>query len=122
MTEHARPINECILMAPKELGLETRVSFQRAALGELERLPDGTGRLVLDLSTTDMLNSAGLTTLMLIQRRAASRRQAVCLRGARRDVRYLLALTKLDDLFEIDSTAAPNGGATGDNSTAPKGA
>lgn len=107
MTDPTRSSTERTLVAPKELGLETRVSFQRAALGELGELPDGAGRLVLDLSGTETLNSAGLTTLMLIQRRASSRRQSVCLRGTREDVRYLLALTKLDDLFEIEGEAKP---------------
>ena len=43
---------------------------------------------------------------MLIQRRAAERRQAVVLRNASDEIRFLLVLTKLDDLFQLESTYA----------------
>jgi anti-anti-sigma regulatory factor len=58
--------------------------------------------LVIDLTGTRAVDSAGLGTLMLIQRRAADRRQTVCLRGANDELRFLLVLTKLDDLFELE--------------------
>ncbi len=41
---------------------------------------------------------------MLIQRKAAERRLIVCLRGANEELRFLLVLTKLDDLFELESS------------------
>lgn len=93
---------ERILTAPDELGLESRVAFRRAALEALEGLPDGDGRLILDLRGTRSVDSAGLTTLMLIQRRAAARRQVVRLRGALAELRVLLVLTKMDELFELE--------------------
>jgi hypothetical protein len=40
---------------------------------------------------------------MLIQRKAAEHRQTVCLRGANEELRFLLVLTKLDDLFELEA-------------------
>jgi anti-anti-sigma regulatory factor len=61
---------------------------------------------VIDLVATRKVDSAGLGALMLIQRRAAERRQAVVLRNASDELRYLLVLTKLDDLFEVESPAA----------------
>lgn len=90
------------LTAPEALGLDTRVSFRRSASALLEDLPDGTGRLVIDLSTTLQVDSAGLGALMMIQRKAAERRQTICLRGANEELRFLLVLTKLDDLFELE--------------------
>ena len=39
----------------------------------------------------------------LVQRKAAERRQTVCLRGANEELRFLLVLTKLDDLFELET-------------------
>ena len=39
---------------------------------------------------------------MMIHRKAAERRQAVCLRGVNEELRFLLVLTKLDDLFELE--------------------
>lgn len=92
-----------ILAAPEELGLATGAPFRRAATELLAGLPDGSGRLVIDLTRTFRVDSAGLSALMLIQRKAAERRQAVCLRNANEELRFLLVLTKLDDLFELET-------------------
>src|SRR3989449_10885924 len=59
---------------------------------------------------------------MLIQRRAAERRLTVCLRGANEELRFLLVLTKLDDLFELESgggCAAPPWPAGGARRSCP---
>jgi len=105
LTMSTRPM-EKVLAAPEALGLESRSDFRRAAGELLEQLPEGSGRLILDLSATRQVDSAGLGALMLIQRKAAERRQTVCLRGANEELRFLLVLTKLDDLFEIESGVA----------------
>jgi anti-anti-sigma factor len=91
------------LSAPDTLGLETRVQIRKAAIQLLEEMPEGTGRLVIDLGHTRYVDSAGLGALMLIQRRAAERRQAVVLRNANEEIRFLLVLTKLSDLFQVDA-------------------
>jgi anti-anti-sigma factor len=91
------------LSAPDTLGLETRVQIRKAAIQLLEEMPEGTGRLVIDLGRTRYVDSAGLGALMLIQRRAAERRQAVVLRNANEEIRFLLVLTKLSDLFQVDA-------------------
>ena len=91
------------LVAPEILGLETRVEIRRAAVELLEGLPEGTGRLVVDLTHTRQVDSAGLGALMLIQRMAAQRRQVVVLRNPSEEVRFLLTLTKLYDLFLVES-------------------
>lgn len=97
----SRP-TEKVLAAPEQLGLESRTGFRRTAAELLQQLPEGAGRLILDLSATRAVDSAGLGALMLIQRKAAERRQVVCLRGASEELRFLLVLTKLDDLFELE--------------------
>ncbi len=79
-----RPMEKTIA-APERLDLESRTV------------------LVIDLSGTRSVDSAGLGALMLIQRKAAERRQTVCLRGANEELRFLLVLTKLDDLFELET-------------------
>ena len=89
--------------APDTLGLESRVAIRRTAFQLLEEMPEGTGRLVIDLSHTRHIDSAGLGALMLIQRRAAERRQTVVLRNASEEIRFLLVLTKLYDLFQIEA-------------------
>ncbi|MEP6571665.1 MAG: STAS domain-containing protein [Gemmatimonadota bacterium] len=90
------------LAAPEHLGLDSRTDFRQAAAALLEQLPERTGRLVIDLSSTKQVDSAGLGALMLVQRRAAERRQVVVLRNANDELRFLLVLTKLDDLFQLE--------------------
>ena len=90
------------LSAPDTLGLESRVEIRKAAIRLLEGMPEGAGRLVIDLRRTRHVDSAGLGALMLIQRRAAERRQTVVLRNPNEEIRFLLVLTKLYDLFQIE--------------------
>lgn len=92
------------IAAPATLGLDTRHEFRRAAIDLLDTLPEGRGRLVIDLAPTSHVDSAGLGALMLIQRHAAERRQVVALEGASDELRFLLTLTKLDDLFEVSAS------------------
>lgn len=103
LTEMSPRRAEKVLAAPEQLSLESRTSFRRLATELLEQMAEGSGRLVIDLSGTRHVDSAGLGSLMLIQRKAAERRQTVCLRGANEELRFLLVLTKLDDLFELES-------------------
>jgi anti-anti-sigma factor len=90
------------LAAPETLGLESRVEILKAAVQLLEEMPEGSGRLVIDLTHTRQVDSAGLGALMLIQRRASDRRQIVVLRNPSEEIRFLLVLTKLAELFQID--------------------
>ena len=90
------------LSAPDTLGLESRVEIRKAAMQLLEAMPEGTGRLVIDLGRTRHVDSAGLGALMLIQGAAAERRQTVVLRNPSEEIRFLLVLTKLSDLFHIE--------------------
>ncbi len=93
------------MAAPATLGLETRVEFRKAAIALLEALPEGEGRLLIDLAATRHVDSAGLGALMLVQRRAAERRQAVVLLNPTDELRFLLAITKLNALFELEPAA-----------------
>ena len=99
------------LFAPERLGLDTRIEFRTTAVEHLDRLPQETGTLVIDLSRTRHVDSAGLGALMLVQRRAAERRQTVVLRQPGDELRFLLAITKLAELFELDPPREPRGGA-----------
>jgi anti-anti-sigma factor len=64
-------------------------------------MPAG-GTLVLDLSGTIRVDSAGLSVLMLIQRQSEDRCQHVVLRQPSDELTYLLALTQMSDLFRIE--------------------
>ena len=65
------------LAAPEILGLETRVEIRQAAAQLLEGMPEGSGRLIIDLMHTREVDSAGLGALMLIQRMAAERLESL---------------------------------------------
>lgn len=98
--------DEKAIVAPAHLGGDTRQEFRRSAVELLDSLPEGTGVLVVDLSATRLMDSAGLGSLIYVRQHAATRRQVVRLRGVNEEIRLLLALTKLDDLFEIDHHGA----------------
>ena len=98
---------ETTVQAPASLGIETRAFFRRQAQEALERMyaAGGAGELVIDLSGTRSVDSAGLGVLVLIQRRAAEARKTVRLRGASEELRFLLVMTRLDDRFVIEGPA-----------------
>ena len=90
-----------VLAAPSRLDLDARSAFRRAAQAALAALPEG-GTLVVDLSDTLDIDSAGLGTLVVVQRAAASRDQGVRLIGVRPEIVTLLTVTRLIDLFAIE--------------------
>lgn len=97
-----------MVRAPEALDRDSRKAFRRAALAAVETtLGDAPGgRLVVDLSGTKRVDSAGLGALITVQQRAAELRRTVCLRGASEELRFLLVLTRLDDRFEFEPPAA----------------
>lgn len=100
-------MGEYVVQAPTALGIETRALFRRQALETLERLVAAgeDAPLIIDVSGTRAVDSAGLGVLVLIQRRAAEARRSVRLRGAPEELRYLLVMTRLDDRFVFEGPA-----------------
>jgi len=98
-------VNARVISAPEILGLDTRGGFRDEAVELLAQLPDRDGELIIDFHGTRRIDSAGLGALMLVQRKASERSQRVVLRNLRDEFRFLLVLTKLDDLFEIEAKA-----------------
>ena len=93
-----------VITAPAVLGLSTREEFRLAANDLIDELPEGQGQLVVDLGATRDVDSSGLGTLVLLQRRAAERRVGILLRAVGPELEYLLVLTKLDDLFAFEKS------------------
>ena len=93
--------------APEALDRDSRTAFRIEALAEVEtRLGDKPGRrLIVDLSATTRVDSAGLGALIMLQQRASELRLTVCLRGASEELRFLLVLTRLDNRFEFEPRA-----------------
>ncbi len=65
----------------------------------------GCDRLVVDLAATIRVDSAGLSTLVLVRERASELRRTVCLRGASEELRFLLVLIRMEDRFEFEPAA-----------------
>ncbi len=103
MADHLDPApGEQVLVAPPRLVRPASEEFRQRALVLLDRLPEGRGRLVLDLSATEDADSEGMAALIAIRRRARQRRQGVSLRGVTPSFMELLRLAKLDRQFETD--------------------
>jgi anti-anti-sigma regulatory factor len=96
-------MDESVVLAPAQLTAQFRRPFRDEVLAALALMGGvESGRLVIDLSGTLHVDSAGLGMLVMLQFRAAERRHTVVLRGASEELRCLLLLTKLDDRFEIE--------------------
>ncbi len=96
-------MNETVLAAPAHLDAQTRAAFREEALIALSRLEAQSGAcLVVDLSGTRRIDSAGLGTLVMVQLRASERKIGVVLRGASEEIRFLLLMTRLEDRFTIE--------------------
>ena len=91
---------EQVVVAPTALDLEGRAGFRRRAQEALDRMPEG-ATLVVDLGATRAVDSAGLGALIVVQRRAATRRQSVRLVRVSDELRSLLTLSRLSDLFDM---------------------
>ncbi len=91
-----------VLVAPPRLVAETRVDFRCAALDSLERAGEsGTPSLAIDMTETRDVDASGLGILVLVQKRARERGLVTRLMHTQHNVRSLLALTKLEGLFEF---------------------
>ncbi len=101
-------VDDIVVMAPAALDRDSRTAFRRSALAEVESAPAGLvgRRIVVDLTHTMRVDSAGLGALIMLQQRVAELRHTVCLRGASEELRFLLVLTRLDDRFEYEPPAA----------------
>ncbi len=95
------------IVAPTVLDSGSRSPFYEAALASLDSLgtDEPGGRLVVDMRRTDRVDSSGLSTLVLLQVRAAERKHTVALLGASEEIRFLLLMTRLEDHFDLNPDA-----------------
>jgi anti-anti-sigma factor len=93
-----------VLAAPERLVTETRLEFRRIALDHVERaVKESAPRIYVNLSATREIDASGLGVLVLLQKRARERMIATRLIKPGPEVRAILALTKLDYLFEMET-------------------
>ena len=91
------------LRAPRRLVTETRAELRDAALRCLEELVrDGAFLLTIDLADVADVDIGGVGILVLIQKRARDRGVTTRLVNAPVQVERLLALTQLDNLFDLE--------------------
>jgi anti-anti-sigma factor len=102
-TTSSTELPEYLIHAPKQLSLETRVEFRAVAADLIDQIPAGAGKVVIDCSSLQMIDSVGLNALIILQRRAAARRVQIVLRDLEIELRALLVLTKLEDLFDLEA-------------------
>ncbi len=88
--------------APRLLGVDTEEDFRQRAQQEIDALGDGSGVLVVDLSETQSIDTAGLAMLALIHRKASENRCVVRLRSPNEEIRFSLVLARLEQLFELE--------------------
>jgi anti-anti-sigma factor len=95
-----RPVT---LEAPSRLIADTRAGFRRAALAHLDDARSAQrGCIVIDLSQTSEIDASGLGVLVLLQKRAREAMVGTRLLHAPEAVRRILALARLDHLFEFE--------------------
>ena len=101
-------MTHAVVQAPNHLGEASRAEFREralTALGRLQQTPGG--RLIVDLTRTERLDSAGLGTLVMLQMRAADQRCSVVLYAPSEEIRFLLLMTRLEDRFVIEPATPP---------------
>ena len=90
------------LCAPARIIAGTRGDFRKAALAYIERTAVGGAEAArLDLSETEELDASGRGILVLLQKRAKELKISLELVRVPKDVRHLLAMTKLEHLFRF---------------------
>jgi anti-anti-sigma factor len=90
-----------VLGAPDKLVVSNRFELRERVLSALDC---GVRAIVLDLSPTDYVDSAGLGTLVLLTKRARDAGGRMVLSGLNDRVADLLRLTRLDQVLEQAST------------------
>ncbi len=94
-------LDQTMLSAPVRLVAETRVDFRSAVLEKLSQAGESHGgSLLIDMTETRDIDASGLGILVLVQKRARERGIPICLRNPQQQIRSLLAMTKLEGLFQ----------------------
>lgn len=94
------------LIAPARLVAEERNEFRRTVLEQLDlAISRGDATVDLDLGATIEIDAGGLGVLVLLQKRARERGIRTRLLHTPRRIYEMLALTRLDVLFEFPTTS-----------------
>jgi anti-sigma B factor antagonist len=87
-----------VVEAPTQFIVDTRADVRQRVRAQLEQ---GRSTVVVDLSRTEYVDSAGLGTLVLLNKEARAAGACLVLAGLSDHVRDLLRLVRLDEVFTI---------------------
>jgi anti-sigma B factor antagonist len=90
-----------VVEGPTQFIVENRAELRQRVRAELEQ---GRATVVVDLSRTEYVDSAGLGTLVLLNKEARAAGGSLVLAGLSDHVRDLLRLVRLDEVFTIAAT------------------
>ncbi len=90
-----------VVEGPTQFIVENRSEVRQRVRAQLEQ---GRPTVVIDLSRTQYVDSAGLGTLVLLNKEARAAGGCLVLAGLSDHVRDLLRLVRLDEVFTIAAT------------------
>jgi anti-sigma B factor antagonist len=90
-----------VVEGPTQFIVENRAEVRQRVRAQLEQ---GRSTVVIDLSRTQYVDSAGLGTLVLLNKEARAAGGCLVLAGLSDHVRDLLRLVRLDEVFTIAAT------------------
>ena len=90
-----------VVEGPTQFIIDNRADVRQRVRAQLEQ---GRSTVVVDLTNTEYVDSAGLGTLVLLNKEARAAGGCLVLAGLSEHVRDLLRLVRLDEVFTIAST------------------
>ncbi|WP_278000306.1 anti-sigma factor antagonist [Nodosilinea sp. LEGE 07088] len=96
---------DCVVSVPSTLTLVEAVEFEQQVKRHCLSDPAPT-KIIIDLVETNFIDSSGLGALVIGYRTCQARGVVMVLRGVQEQVRMVLALTDLEQLFTFEAAAA----------------
>ncbi len=90
-----------VIEGPTQFIIDNRAEVRQRVRAQIEQ---GRPTVVIDLSRTEYVDSAGLGTLVLLNKEARAAGGCLVLAGLSDHVRDLLRLVRLDEVFTIAAT------------------
>jgi anti-sigma B factor antagonist len=90
-----------VVEGPTQFIIDNRAEVRQRVRAQLDQ---GRATIVVDLSRTEYVDSAGLGTLVLLNKEARAAGGCLVLAGLSDHVRDLLRLLRLDEVFKIATT------------------
>ncbi|HIK45176.1 MAG TPA: anti-sigma factor antagonist, partial [Leptolyngbyaceae cyanobacterium M65_K2018_010] len=99
--------SSCVVNAPATLTVVEAIQFEQRfkACIQSQPMPEA---VVIDLSQTTFIDSSGLGALVICYRTCQQQGISLILRGVQEQVRMVLALTDLDQIFTFEVDQAPD--------------